>query len=462
LTGSGCFRPLIPSLILSLILPHRSPAPRRSSPQSPVVRLAPDSLAQALLVAGACVAAVLAGRSLTEVLAQETRGELPATRAQAQDLAYGALRRHGWGDALLAPLLQRPLPESLLHGILLCALYRLETRPDQSHTVVDQAVAAAATVAAGRFRGVINGVLRNYLRQRETLLARAEAEPVSRWWHPAWWLQRLQKAYPSTWENIAQAGNGQAPMTLRVNARQGSRADYAARLQAVDIGCREVGDWGLLLDKPVPVDALPDFAGGAVSVQDFGAQRAAEFLDAQEGQRVLDACAAPGGKTAHILERADVDLLALDADAQRCRRVDENLQRLGLTAKVKAADARRPGDWWDQRPFDRILADVPCSASGVVRRHPDSKWLRRDTDIAQFARVQRQILEALWPTLAPGGRLLYATCSIFPEENSEQVAAFLHRHADAVQLPLTGQPELQLLPDDEHDGFFYALLEKRS
>ncbi|MGE4447438.1 MAG: 16S rRNA (cytosine(967)-C(5))-methyltransferase RsmB [Azospira sp.] len=436
------------------------PASRRPSPVRSAPEPAPDSLARALLLASAAVAAVQAGRSLTEVLAQQAKGELGPTRAQAQDLAYGALRRYGWGEAVLAALLQKPLPEPQLQSLLLCALYRLESRPEQSHTVVDQAVAAAATLAKGNFRGVINGVLRSYLRQRPELLARAAGKPSGAWWHPDWWLSHLRRAYPRGWEAIATAGNGQPPMTLRVNLARGSREEYQARLEAAGIAAAPLGSAALLLQKPVPVDALPGFFDGFASVQDWGAQRAAELLDARAGQRVLDACAAPGGKTAHILERAGVDLLALDVDGLRCRRVEENLSRLGLRAVVRAADARCPDDWWDGRPFDRILADVPCSASGVVRRHPDSKWLRRETDIAQFARVQRQILEVLWPTLAVGGRLLYATCSVFPEENSQQVSAFLARHGDARRIGIDGADELQLLPGSEHDGFYYALLEK--
>ena len=436
------------------------PASRRPSPVRSAPEPAPDSLARALLLASAAVAAVQAGRSLTEVLAQQAKGELGPTRAQAQDLAYGALRRYGWGEAVLAALLQKPLPEPQLQSLLLCALYRLESRPEQSHTVVDQAVAAAATLAKGNFRGVINGVLRSYLRQRPELLARAAGKPSGAWWHPDWWLFRLRRAYPRDWEAIATAGNGQPPMTLRVNLARGSREEYQARLEAAGIAAVPLGSAALLLQKPVTVDALPGFFDGFVSVQDWGAQRAAELLDARAGQRVLDACAAPGGKTAHILERAGADLLALDVDGLRCRRVEENLSRLGLRAAVRAADARCPDDWWDGRPFDRILADVPCSASGVVRRHPDSKWLRRETDIAQFARVQRQILEVLWPTLAVGGRLLYATCSVFPEENSQQVSAFLARHGDARRIGIDGADELQLLPGSEHDGFYYALLEK--
>ena len=427
----------------------------------PVPKLPPDSLAEALSLAAQAVATVLQGRNLTEALAG-VRSDLPAIRAQVQDIAYGSLRRYGWGDFILGRLLARPLPESRVHALLLAALYRLESRPDQSHTVVDQAVAAVATVAGGRFKGVANGVLRNYLRQREQLLATAADDQAARDWHPGWWVRRLQSAYPTEWQRIVAAGNGQPPMSLRANVRRQSREAYGQALAEAGIGAVALGASGLLLEKPVGVEQLPGFFEGRVSVQDYGAQRAAELLDLADGQRVLDACSAPGGKTAHILELAQVQLLALDADAKRCQRVEENLSRLGLTATVRPADARRPEDWWDGQPFDRILADVPCSAAGVVRRHPDSKWLRRESDIAQFAKVQRQILEALWPCLALGGKLLYATCSVFPEENRLQVAKFLDRHPDAQRLPVAGAEDLQLLPQDDHDGFYYALLQKRT
>ena len=217
-----------------------------------------------------------------------------------------------------------------------------------------------------------------------------------------------------------------------------------------------------MLDAPLPVALLPGYAEGRVSVQDAGAQWAAGLLDPQPGERVLDACSAPGGKTAHLLERADLALLALELDPQRARRVELNLARLGLAAELKVADCRMLADWWDGRPFDRILADVPCSASGVVRRHPDIKWLRRDTDVVHFAAQQAEILEALWHTLAPGGTMLYVTCSVFDEENAAQIARFCARHADAQRLPIQGRPDLQLLPDAEHDGFYFALLRKRA
>lgn len=415
-----------------------------------------DSLAHGLLLAARAIADVGAGRSLSEAVG-DWRQELPAARAAAQDLAYGALRRAGHGDFILGRLLQKPLPDPLAHGLLLAALYRLETRPEAPHTVVDQAVQAATVIAGGRYKGLVNAVLRNALRQATQLAQAAAQDEVATWRHPHWWLSRLQRAYPQQWQAVATAGNQQPPMTLRVNRRHWDLATAAAAYAEAGIAVRPIGTCGLQLSRALPVDALPGFAEGWVAVQDAGAQEAALRLGAQDGERVLDACAAPGGKSVHILELANVDLLALDVDERRCQRINENLQRHRLQAEVKAADCSNTAAWWDGRPFDRILADVPCSASGVVRRHPDAKWLRRNDDIARFSRSQRQIVDALWPTLRPGGTMLYATCSVFPEENQQQVDSFLARHADA-----EAGERVQLLPDDDHDGFFYAVLRKRS
>ena len=236
------------------------------------------------------------------------------------------------------------------------------------------------------------------------------------------------------------------------------------QLAAAGIAARALDATAILLDKPVPVERIPGFGEGFCSVQDWGAQTSAGLLDVKDGMRVLDACAAPGGKAAHLLETAQVDLTALDADAVRAARITDNLRRLGLTATVKVGDAREVDTWWDGRPYDRILADVPCSASGVVRRHPDAKWLRRESDIAGFAATQRAIIDALWRTLAPGGKMLYASCSVFGEENARQVEAFIGRHVDARRLPIPGtatrDAQLHHLPDAEHDGFYYALLQK--
>ena len=413
-----------------------------------------DSLGWQLLLAARAVAAVREGKSLTEALLALGKEEA-AARAAAQDAAYGVLRRHPWGDFILGRLLEKPLTHAATHALLLVALYRLETRPEATHTVVDQAVIAAGELAGGVFKGLVNGVLRSFLRQREALLAAAALDDEAMQQHPRWWLARLRRTYPQAWQQIVAAGNSQPPMVLRVNQQRETQTGYLARLAEAGLPGLATGSYGVRLQKPASIDLLPGFSAGDVSVQDVGAQRAAELLDPPPGSYVLDACAAPGGKTAHLLERADVDLLALDIDAMRTRRIEENLQRLGLLASVNVADCSRPEQWWDGRQFDAILADVPCSASGVVRRHPDIKSLRREGDIRRFALTQTAILDALWPLLKPGGRLLYATCSVFPEENGAQIDAFLVRQPGAVRVS-----EEQLLPCEESDGFYYALLRK--
>ncbi len=437
--------------------PIKASLPRRAAlPEPP-----PDSLAHAFLSAARVLVQVFDGHSLSATLAAD-RNKTPAV----QDLVYGALRRYGWGDFVLRQLLERPLAFTeapFVRGLLLAALYRLETRLEAgegAHTVVDQAVAAAATVSRGAYKGLVNALLRAYLRQREAISAAAAQEDEATCWHPDWWLRRLRQAYPETWPALVAAGNRMPPFSLRVNRRRTSGAVYLERLAEAGIDARAAGESGVMLTRPCPVERLPGFTEGEVSVQDLGAQRAAVLLDVQESSRevplrVLDACAAPGGKAAHLLEIAEVDLLALELQPQRIRSIEENFARLKLAAAIKAADCRAVGQWWDGVPFTRILADVPCSASGVVRRHPDSKWLRRDSDIAQYAHTQAEILDALWPVLARGGKLLYATCSVFPEENQLQVADFLARHPDACVCH-----EEQLLPGQEHDGFFYALLQK--
>lgn len=461
--------------------------------------LPPDSLGFALIRAAEVITAVIAGRptpqggflrgagtsvgrSLDATLAAcwQAHAFSPSQRGAVQDLAYGTLRQYGRGDFILARLLRSPLQEDddkpgkpLLRALLLAALYRLETRPADAHTTVDQAVNAAAGIDQGQFKALANAVLRNRLRREAELLAAANADPVALHQHPRWWIDKIRAAYPEHWQSILAADNAHPPMTLRVNRRRLDADAYLTLLGAAGIGARLLAqqECAVLLERPQAVDKLPGFFDGLVSVQDWGAQHAAPLLDAQAGMRVLDACAAPGGKAMHLLELADVDLLALDAEPARIVRITENLGRLGLHAQVMAADCRALQSWWDGRAFERIIADVPCSASGVVRRHPDGKWLRRETDIAGFARSQAEIIEALWRVLAPGGKMLYCTCSLFPQENEMQVAAFAARHADVLRLPTCGgdagagatqqQQQWQLVPQAEHDGFYYALLQKR-
>ena len=418
--------------------------------------LAPP-LSEVLRLAGNAIAAVNCGRSLTDALAAVPAG----ARAATMDIAYGSVRFMSRYRFYLDRLLARGDPEPGIVAILLAALHALHAKPASAHTIVDQAVDAVSAIRHGAAKGLVNAVLRNYLRQRPALEAAAQADEAVRYCHQAWWIARLKSAYPEQWRSILDAGNEHPPMTLRVNRRRGSARDYLAMLQPAGISARVLGEHALMLDTPVPVHGVPGFAEGWVSVQDYGAQLAAPSLDAGAGMRVLDACAAPGGKAGHLLELADVQLTAVDLDAARLRRVAENLARLRLTATLVAADCGDSdafGVWWDGIPFDRILVDAPCSASGVVRRHPDGKWLRRESDLAQFAKAQTRILDALWRLLGRGGKLLYATCSVFPEENAGRIAAFLDTHRDARLIH--NQNDGQLLPDRDHDGFFYALLGK--
>jgi len=408
-----------------------------------------------LYAAGDAVAQVRGGRSLADALARAP-GDA-GLRAAVQDLAYGTLRHLGLLDALLAELLRKPAKPAL-HALLLCALYQLRARPRSAHTTVDQAVRAVARLEPAA-KGLANAVLRNYLRQADALVARCNSE-TAHYSYPQWWIERVRAAWPQDWEAVLNAGNLHPPMTLRVNRRRLSAAQYLARLAERGVKGELVGAQAILLERPLPIVSIPGFGAGEVSIQDAGAQLAAPLLDARAGMRVLDACAAPGGKAGHILELADCSLTALDSDPARVPRISDNLARLGFAARVVCGDCASPAAWSDGLLFDRILLDAPCTASGVVKRHPDIKWLRRESDIGRLAATQGRMLDALWQLLAPGGKLLYATCSVFPQENAQTIASFLGRNSGALRLPLAGLEGGQLLPDARHDGFFYALLEK--
>jgi 16S rRNA (cytosine967-C5)-methyltransferase len=413
------------------------------------------NLELALYAAGEAVAQVRAGRSLSDALCAPDAGA--GLAAAVQDLAYGTLRNLGLLDALLAQLLHKPVKPAL-HALLLAALYQLRARPQSSHTTVNQAVRAVSRLEPAA-KGLANAVLRNYLREADVLTTRCDSE-TAQYSYPQWWIDRVRAAWPQRWASVLDAGNLHPPMTLRVNRRRLSAEQYLAKLRERGY-CGELVDaQAILLARPLPIEALPGFSDGEVSVQDAGAQLAAALLDVQPGMRVLDACAAPGGKTGHILELADCTLTALDSDPARVPRINDNLARLGFSARVVCADCCSPAGWSDGGLFERVLLDAPCTASGVVKRHPDIKWLRRENDIHQLAKTQGRMLDALWQQLAPGGKLLYATCSVFPQENAQTIAAFLARNDAARRLPLAGLEEGQLLPDPRHDGFFYALLEK--
>lgn len=415
-------------------------------------------------LAAQAIGQVFAGRNLTQVLESTWHMQpqlTPQQRAITQDLSYGALRHYGQLQAILAQLLERKLDDERVHHLLLVALYQLVHGKTSEYAVVDHAVKAAAKLKKPWAKGLVNAVLRNFLRRREVLLAKVGEDDVSRYSYPRWWVSRLKAQYPERWESVLEAGNQRPPMTLRVNRRHGTPAQYQVRLADAGIAAHVLGQSAIVVEQPLPVDRLPGFSEGVVSMQDYGAQFAASLLDVRDGMRVLDACCAPGGKTGHILELADVEMTAVDSDADRIARTRSNLVRLGLAADLRIGDAGNPFDWWDgERKFDRILADVPCSASGIVRRHVDIKWLRREQDLRLFATQQAAILRGLWPALEIGGKLLYATCSVFAEENQHQVDAFLQEQSNARQLPLPGLENGQLLPCTEHDGFFYALLEK--
>ena len=414
------------------------------------------------------VSNVLSGRNLDHELAAVWE-QHPALTAQergaTQDLAYGTLRHLGRLDSILRQLLQRPLTDPLVRHLLHVALYQLMHTQAPPYAVVDHAVRACARQGFPRAQGLVNGVLRNFLRRRAGFEAVADATEEGRYSYPKWWISKLATQFPGNYKHILEAGNQRPPLTLRVNARRLTRDAYLQRLAREGIAAYPVGRYGVIIKKPRPVAQIPGFAEGLVSVQDVGAQWAAELLDVENGMRVLDACAAPGGKSAHLLELADVDLTAVDIDAQRLQRVTETFARLSLRARLLQADMEQ-AFLPDTAPFDRILADVPCTASGVVRRHPDIKWLRKPADIPVLAARQSRILDVLWQLLRRGGKLLYATCSIFAEENSQQVEQFLARHPDARWQSFPEAPDGlvpvngQLFPDAEHDGFYYALLEK--
>jgi 16S rRNA (cytosine967-C5)-methyltransferase len=424
---------------------------------------------------------VLSGRNLDTELALLWRHSPESgtqQRALVQDLCYGVLRHLGPLDALLAPLLSKPLRDERLRQLLRIALYQLQHTHAAQHAVVDQAVQACVALHAAPAKGLVNAVLRGFLRRQKELEATSQHSEVGRYSFPLWWINKIRTEFPQQYADILLAGNRHAPLSLRVNRRRTTRDDYLQRLAADGIAATAPPSMleaqAVVLGKPMPVQRLPGFGEGHVSVQDVAAQIAAPLLDVADGMRVLDACAAPGGKSAHLLELADISLTAVDHDSARLQRINANLQRLGLAANVVCGDAANPAAWWDGVPFERILADVPCSASGVTRRHPDIKWSRRESDIAQFAAQQQAITDALWRLLAAGGKFLYVTCSVFREENHHQVERFLERHADArlQTLPLDAFPGArassvpqtqhagQILPDAVHDGFYYALLQK--
>jgi 16S rRNA (cytosine967-C5)-methyltransferase len=391
-------------------------------------------------------------------------------RAFIQALCYGVCRQFHRLDFILSQLLDKPLKDIDVKALALVGLYQLKFMRVKPHAAVSETVLAARKKPWAK--SLINAVLRTYLREQEGLEHKADKSPIAALSHPEWLIKQVEHDWPEQVLKILLENNQQPPMVLRVNLSKISRESYLQLLTEQDIAAQIVSfcPSAIILDKPVPVDLLPGFVDGLVSVQDTAAQLAAGLLDVQPGHRVLDVCAAPGGKTAHILESQSQlkELVAVDIDAARMQRVGENLQRLNLQAKLVVGDAANPQSWWDGKPFDRILLDAPCSALGVIRRHPDIKLLRRAEDIGQLQALQKTILQSVWPLLASGGLMLYATCSILKQENEQQIKAFLAEHSDAVELPIdadwgtAGACGRQILTGESvMDGFYYARISKR-
>jgi 16S rRNA (cytosine967-C5)-methyltransferase len=439
------------------------------------VKASAKAVSQPRKVAAQLVFRVLdRGESLSSLLGPGLSTLVDARqRALAQELSFGTLRWCYRLQAVLEKLLKKPLKnrDRDLHALLLVGLYQLLILEMPAHAAVSESVDVARQLDKEWAAGLVNAVLRNAQRQSATLLDSVDAKASARWSHPDWWIKRLRQDWPDDWQQILDANNQRPPMVLRVNALRTNRENYLQQLKQANIEAQPLPfpDSAIRLQEPVAVEKLPGFADGLVSVQDGAAQLSAPLMDLQAGQRVLDACAAPGGKTGHMLESTPelAELVAVDRDERRLGKVEENLQRLGLHAKLLVADAGETREWWDGRPFERILLDAPCSASGVVRRHPDIKLLRRSEDVQTLSQQQQRLLDALWPLLSSGGMLLYVTCSVFRQENSDALQAFLDRRDDASELPLPAvwgkalPVGRQLLPGEQGmDGFYFARLIK--
>ncbi|MBT0727252.1 16S rRNA (cytosine(967)-C(5))-methyltransferase RsmB [Rosenbergiella australiborealis] len=408
------------------------------------------------------------GQSLSTVLPAAQRLLAEKDRALLQELSFGVIRYLPQLDYIILQLMDKPMKgkQRIIHYVIMVGLYQLRHTRVPPHAAIAETVQAAVFLKRQSLKGLVNGVLRTYQRRETEFTFDNIADPI-RYLHPSWFITRIKAAWPDDWVSILEANNSRPPMWLRVNQSYISRDRWLVLLQesGFDATATALSPQALCLEKPVGVTALPGFKEGWVTVQDLSAQRCSLYLDPQPGEKILDICAAPGGKTTHILELASTaEVTAVDVDAQRLSRVAENLERLNLTATLICGDGRYPEQWLDDQYFDRILLDAPCSATGVIRRHPDIKWLRRDNDIAELASLQKEILEAAWKRLKSGGTLLYATCSILPEENSRQINTFLSQHPEAIHeiLPGGGNNGLQVLPSElGGDGFFYAKILKK-
>jgi 16S rRNA (cytosine967-C5)-methyltransferase len=447
-------------------------------------RAARAPLAQELAVVAGAIAALEGGARLDQALAQPSAltGRLSeSSRSAVRDMAWHATRTLGLTASLARKLSHRP-PAPLLSALQKLALSQLIDPIRHPAVIVDQAVEASSLLGEGPgVRAFLNASLRRFLRERDALMAAALEEPVARWNHPAWWIDQLRADHPDHWMQILDLAHQPPPLTLRINQRRTTPDTYLERLSHAGLSGRRLGEQAVIVEPACDVRRLPGWDEGWVSVQDAGAQCAAAWMPVQSGDRVLDACSAPGGKSTHLLERYDCSVMALDRSARRLASVRDNLQRTRLTAEVRAGDASDPGSWWDGTPFDHVLIDAPCSASGVSRRVPDARWLRRAEDLPVMAAAQRRMLQALWPTVRPGGTVLFVTCSVFRIEGPQVIEDFLAVQSDAYEQPIaldsvphlklqaecdrTG-PGVFLLPiaqaDRDHDGFYYCLIGKRA
>ena len=430
-------------------------------------------LRQSLKFAAHARELIEAGATLEKALVLAGAGATREERSAMQSLVYSAMRRVLLTEEIIRHIANR-LPTPAVRHLLACALSELIDHPNKGYAIVNETIIATKSDAAtAPAAGFVNACLRRFTRDRATLLPQLLKDPCVQFNAPHWWIERLDKTLGRrTADKVLALQLKRPPLTLRVNRRKTTPEAWCQLAQAQRIDARPLARDAVLVSRPVPVELLSGFSEGLVSVQDAGAQLAVDFLAPRSGERLLDACAAPGGKTAHLLERCDCEVTALEVDPIRAARIQENLTRLSLTAHVACADATQTGAWWNGRLFDAILLDAPCTASGIVRRHPDIVFFREPRDITELAKQQQKLLNALWPCLKTSGRLLYVVCSIFDEEGRQQIQKFLDSHSDAQLTPLPGFEvgEMKLLPSEEgpdefglegpHDGFFYALLTK--
>lgn len=430
-----------------------------------------NSLRQGLTDAAQVLASILDGQSIDSAL---SASDLPPERKRvAQGLVFETYRNIALAEALCKVLTAKP-PKPLIKALILVALVQLQTKRREEFTIVNEAVQAVKKLDENpKVSGFVNAVLRRFCRERQSLVKRCSSQENVRFNAPSWWIKKYREALGEKADTVFKVQRQHPPLCLRINKLKTTMDAYLKMLQENGIKALQVGANGIVLDSPVPVERIPGFFEGLVSVQDIGSQLAADILDAKDGMRVLDACAAPGGKTGHIAEKAKAQILALEIDPSRAEKIKENMERLSLECEVRVADAADVKSWWNGEPFDRILLDAPCTASGIVRRQPDIPWSRQPGDIDKLAKMQKRLLERLWPLLKKGGRLLYAVCSVFPQEGETQIARFLEGFPDAELVPFEGAPtgQLRLIPTElrdadgkileVHDGFFYALLEKK-